>query len=61
MHPIKSALSSMEIKPVIKLQPPVVLPSNDIDNLRHRGTFGIALTPDPTGQTTYKIFLKGNT
>ena len=34
MHPIKSALSSMEIKPVIKLQPPVILPSNDIDNLR---------------------------
>ena len=34
MHPIKSALSSVEIKPVIKLQPPVILPSNDIDNLR---------------------------
>ena len=34
MHPIKSALSSMEIKPVIKLQRPVMLPSNDIDNLR---------------------------
>ena len=33
MHPVKSALSSMEIKPLIKLQSPVILQSNDIDNL----------------------------
>ena len=33
VHPVKSALSSMEIKPLIKLQSPVILPSNDIDNL----------------------------
>ena len=33
VHPVKSALSSVEIKPLIKLQSPVILPSNDIDNL----------------------------
>ena len=33
MHPVKSALSSMETKPLIKLQSPVILPSNDVDNL----------------------------
>ena len=33
VHPVKSALSSMEVKPLIKLQSPVILPSNDIDNL----------------------------
>ena len=33
VHPVKSALSSMEIKSLIKLQSPVILPSNDIDNL----------------------------
>ena len=33
VHPVKSALSSMEIKPLIKLQSPVILPSDDIDNL----------------------------
>ena len=33
VHPVKSALSSMEIKPLIKLQSPVILPSNDTDNL----------------------------
>ena len=33
VHPVKSALSSMEIKPLIKFQSPVILPSNDIDNL----------------------------
>ena len=34
MHPVKFALSSKEIKPLIKLQSPVILPSNDIGNLR---------------------------
>ena len=29
VHPVKSVLSSVKIKPVIKLQPPVILPSND--------------------------------
>ena len=33
VHPVKSALSSVEIKPLIKLQSPFNLPSNDIDNL----------------------------
>ena len=33
VHPIKPALSSIEIKPLIQLQSPVILPSNDIDNL----------------------------
>ena len=33
VHPIKSAFSLMEVKPLIKLQSPVILPSNDIDNL----------------------------
>ena len=61
VHPVKLALSSKEIKPLIKLQSPVILPSNHIDNLWHRGTFGIALTTDPIGQTTCKTILKGNT
>ena len=33
VHPIKPALSSIEIKPLIQLQSPVILPSNDIGNL----------------------------
>ena len=33
VHPGKSSLSSMKVKPLIKLQSPVILPSNDIDNL----------------------------
>ena len=33
VHPLKSALSSMVIKPLIKLQSPVILPSNNIDGL----------------------------
>ena len=33
VHQAKSTLSSIETKPVIKLQSPVVLSSNDIDNL----------------------------
>ena len=61
VHPVKFALSSKEIKPLFKLQSPVILPSNDIDNLWHRGTFGIALTTDPIGQATCKTILKGNT
>ena len=32
-HPVKSTLSSMKIKSLIKLQSPVILPSNNIDNL----------------------------
>ena len=34
VNPVKSALSSMEIKLLIKLQSSVILPSNHIDNLR---------------------------
>ena len=33
VHPITPALSSTEIKPLIQLQSPVILPSNDIVNL----------------------------
>ena len=33
VHPVKPVLSSIEIKPLIKLQSPVILHSNDIDNL----------------------------
>ena len=33
LHPVKPVLSSTEIKLLIKLQSPVILPSNDIDNL----------------------------
>ena len=33
VQPVKPALSSIEIKPLIKLQSPVILLSNDIDNL----------------------------
>ena len=33
VHPVKSALSSVEMKPVFKLQSPVILPSNNTDNL----------------------------
>ena len=33
VHPVKSALSSVEIEPLIKFQSLVILPSNDIDNL----------------------------
>ena len=33
VQPIKPALSSTEIKPLIQLQSPVILPTNDIDNL----------------------------
>ena len=62
VHPVKSALSSMEIKPVIKLQPPVILPSNDIDNLRQASWyFWRALTTDPIAQATCKTILKGDT
>ena len=33
MHPVKPAILSIEIRPLIQLQSPVILPSNDIDNL----------------------------
>ena len=33
VHPVKSALSSVEIKPLFKLQSSVILPSNNTDNL----------------------------
>ena len=33
VYPVKSALSSVQIKPLIKLQSRVILPFNDIDNL----------------------------
>ena len=32
-YPVKPALSSTEIKPLIQLQSPVILQSNDIDHL----------------------------
>ena len=32
-HSVKLAFSSIETKPLIELQSPVILPSNDVDNL----------------------------
>ena len=52
VHPVKSALSLMEIKPLIKLQSPVILPSNDIDNLWQASWYfrnGTNYTPNWSG------------